>query len=296
MNRKFVSWILLLSIVLGVLLTSCSKVGENAAPIAGESVISAETAKAYALADAGVSSADAVFVQVEKDWEGALPLYEVKFYEGNTEYDYEISATDGRVISKDTDIDNYQIPAPSSETAPPSEESPTDAPTPSESAPVVSVPSPSGITAEEAKQIALRDAALSEADVRFYRVDKSWDDGRMEYEVEFYSGNTEYDYDIDATTGAILSKDTDVEGFSIPSAPQNSESAELISEERAVEIALSKAGLTADGVRFVRAEIGYENGRKVWEIEFSTASHEYEYEIDAVTGAVLHWESESVFD
>ena len=25
------------------------------------------------------------------------------------------------------------------------------------------------------------------------------------YEVEFYSGNTEYDYDIDAVTGAILS-------------------------------------------------------------------------------------------
>lgn len=37
----------------------------------------------------------------------------------------------------------------------------------------------------------------------------------MKYEVEFYSGTTEYDYDIDAVTGAILSSDRELENFQI---------------------------------------------------------------------------------
>lgn len=44
----------------------------------------------------------------------------------------------------------------------------------------------------------------------FLRANLDWDDGRMKYEVEFYSGTTEYDYDIDAVTGAILSCDREL--------------------------------------------------------------------------------------
>ena len=47
-----------------------------------------------------------------------------------------------------------------------------------------------------------------------------WDDGRMEYEVEFWSGTTEYDYDIDALTGEIRSYDRDIEGYNIPPRPR----------------------------------------------------------------------------
>lgn len=61
------------------------------------------------------------------------------------------------------------------------------------------------ISADRAKQIALNDAGVKEANAVFLRANLDWDDGRMKYEVEFYSGTTEYDYDIDAVTGAILS-------------------------------------------------------------------------------------------
>ena len=39
-----------------------------------------------------------------------------------------------------------------------------------------------------------------------YSVDCGYedDDGRGVYEIEFYVGNTEYDYEIDAHSGAIL--------------------------------------------------------------------------------------------
>ena len=71
------------------------------------------------------------------------------------------------------------------------------------------------ISADRAKQIALNDAGVKESAAVFLRANLDWDDGRMKYEVEFYSGNAEYDYDIDAVTGAILSSDRDLEDFQI---------------------------------------------------------------------------------
>ena len=62
------------------------------------------------------------------------------------------------------------------------------------------------ITEVQAKEIALKDAGLKEAEVTFVRSNIDYDDGVMEYEVEFFSRSTEYDYDIDAMTGAIRAR------------------------------------------------------------------------------------------
>ena len=49
--------------------------------------------------------------------------------------------------------------------------------------------------------------ALKEEDISYFKMKLDTDHGVTEYEVEFVSGNTEYDYDIDAVTGAIHSFD-----------------------------------------------------------------------------------------
>ena len=36
-----------------------------------------------------------------------------------------------------------------------------------------------------------------------------WDDGRAEYEVEIVYNYMEYDFEIDANTGSIISRDVD---------------------------------------------------------------------------------------
>ena len=36
-----------------------------------------------------------------------------------------------------------------------------------------------------------------------------WDDGRAQYEVEIRNGWTEYEFEIDAVTGTIFSRDID---------------------------------------------------------------------------------------
>ena len=55
-----------------------------------------------------------------------------------------------------------------------------------------------------AKSIALGHAGVSASSVSFSKAKLDDDDGRGVYEIEFYVGNTEYDYEIDAHSGAIL--------------------------------------------------------------------------------------------
>lgn len=68
------------------------------------------------------------------------------------------------------------------------------------------------ITEDEAKKIALDDAQLTEEQITAYVLVLDTDDGRQEYEIEFYVGTTEYEYEIDAVTGKINSKDIDKNG------------------------------------------------------------------------------------
>lgn len=64
-----------------------------------------------------------------------------------------------------------------------------------------------GITANEATEAALNHAGLDKSQVRDIDVDLDRDNGRLIYEVDFNSGNTEYDYDINAETGEVISAD-----------------------------------------------------------------------------------------
>ena len=69
------------------------------------------------------------------------------------------------------------------------------------------------LTESEAKEIALKNAGLREEDVTFVRSHPDWEDGRPTYEIEFFTNDMEYDYEIDAVTGNILSMDHDAEFY-----------------------------------------------------------------------------------
>lgn len=66
------------------------------------------------------------------------------------------------------------------------------------------------ITEDQAQAIALEHAGLTEADISHLQVRKDFDDGRQEYNVEFYVDRLEYEYEIDAATGKIISFDKDL--------------------------------------------------------------------------------------
>lgn len=61
----------------------------------------------------------------------------------------------------------------------------------------------------KAMEIALNDAGLSSSEVTNSYVHIDYDDGIQKYEVSFFKDATEYEYDIDASSGAIIEKDID---------------------------------------------------------------------------------------
>lgn len=67
------------------------------------------------------------------------------------------------------------------------------------------------IGVERAKQIALDDAGFTEEEVLFSTAKFDDDDEGPEYEIEFYHGEMEYEYDISAKTGEILEFSAEVD-------------------------------------------------------------------------------------
>ena len=125
------------------------------------------------------------------------------------------------------------------------------------------------IGAEKAKQIALEHAGLSASKVSFIKTEADYDDGRKVYDIEFYSGNKEYDYEILAS---------------------NTTSNNYIGVEAAKQAALKHAGLSESQVSFKKAKLDYDDGRAEYELEFRHNFQEYEYTIDAVSGTILDFE------
>ena len=62
---------------------------------------------------------------------------------------------------------------------------------------------------DRAKAIAVGHAGVKSSDVVFSKAKLERDDGKLVYEIEFYSHYAEYDYTIDASSGTILEYETD---------------------------------------------------------------------------------------
>lgn len=156
--------------------------------------------------------------------------------------------------------------------------------------------STTAISAAGAKEIALAHAGISASDASFIRAELDTDDGVKVYEIEFTSGTTEYEYEVNAQTGAVIkfsmeSLETVDPGASATEAakpPQGS----VITAAKAKEIALNHAGISAAGATFVKVELDKDDGVLIYEVEFCVGATEYEYEIDALTGSVIHYELE----
>ena len=63
-----------------------------------------------------------------------------------------------------------------------------------------------------------------------------------------------------------------------------------ISLDKAKEIALSHAGLSADQVTFVQANMDFDDGIKKYDIEFYCNGQEYDYEINASNGQIIQFD------
>lgn len=164
--------------------------------------IGIEKAKEIAMSHAGVSAGSVSFIKAKLDHEDGVKVYDIEFYSGNAEYDYEINAATGAIVSFDQDIENYEIPTQPQSAAPTQSATQPQTAAPTQTAASV-------ISVDKAKQIALSHAGVGSAN--FTKVELDTDDGVRVYEIEFKVGNVEYDYDIDASSGAIISSSSEID-------------------------------------------------------------------------------------
>lgn len=161
--------------------------------------IGAERAKTIALESVGVSSAKATFTKVQIDQDDRKPVYDIEFFTTSNEYDFEIDAVSGEILEKKAEVSSHPSSQPSSSTA----TAPTQQQTQqSSSNPSAAVSDYIGV--DRAKNIALEHGGVSAANAVFTKAKLDSDDGIRTYEIEFISGNTEYEYEINAYTGEIM--------------------------------------------------------------------------------------------
>lgn len=79
---------------------------QNSEPAAPSSQITEAEAKTIALNHAGVSEADVTGLRVHTERDDGRMEYQVEFRIGNVEYEYEILATDGRILDYDKEVDD----------------------------------------------------------------------------------------------------------------------------------------------------------------------------------------------
>lgn len=201
---------------------------------------------------AGLTTADVADADVDPELDETPAHYEVEFQvPGKGELEYKVEAYTGQVLSGPANV------------------------TPS-------VPAAGDVGMEAAKSAALKHAGLSTA--VFTKAERDYDDGRLEYELEFHTDSAAYEVTVDAATGRVL----DYEKENLRGGTGSTD----IGAQAAKSAALQHAGLSEGQVQELQVEWDNEHGRAVYEVEFKSGGMEYEYVIDAATGAVLEHQAE----
>ena len=248
--------------------------------------IGIDAAKAVALEAAGVAEDDAVFSTAGLDKRNGMDYYAVDFTAGGQSYEYDIDAVTGVVIDSSSGGGTVENPAAGDDDG-------------TASAPAAASPSPSAgqttggqaaaVTEEQARETALSHAGLTADQVTFVRSELDRDDGRLMYDVEFYTSDyKEYDYEIDAATGEILSYDYDAEGYSYQ---PNATPGTAITAEQARAIALAEVPGAAESDIY-EFETDRDDGRLEYEGKIIYNNTEYEFTIDGYSGAIREWDAE----
>ena len=122
---------------------------------------------------------------------------------------------------------------------------------------------------------------------------------KTSYTVKGLSAGTTYRFKVRPYREALGYKYYgDFEDISVKTviSSSSSTSSGYIGKAKAKQIALEKAGVSASKAEFTRVELDYDDGIRVYDVEFYAGDFEYELEINARTGAVRDYDKDFRWD
>ena len=152
--------------------------------------ISRESAKDAAFKHAIVTESEVTDLSVELDIEHHRVIYDISFDHKGYEYEYEVNALTGDVVSYFKEKEEVIVKT-----------------TTKKKTTTTKKTTVSKISKEKAKSIALKDAGVNEKDIKDYEIEYDYEKGKYIYEIDFESGKYDYSYDIYANTGKIINKE-----------------------------------------------------------------------------------------
>ena len=272
---------------LAVAMTGCGgKPVINQQPSSQEQLISMEAAQEVALKAANIAAEDAAISATTLNEAAGTSCYKVEFTSGDYAYAYTVNAETGAVMEMSSREKNAVDTQAQTEATVPTADSAT-----TQSSAVATAQTVTGTVDEEtAQKIALEHAGVKATDATITKSKLDYEGRRQVYEIEWYAGGKKYDYEIAVDTGEILSSgyDEKTSGWS-----GSNSSNVTVSEADAKQTALGRvSGATEKDI--YEWQFDYDDGRPEYEGKIIYGGTEYDFTIDASSGAVVEWEAESV--
>lgn len=272
---------------LAVAMTGCGgKPVINQQPSSQAQLISMEAAQEVALKAANIAAEDAAISATTLNEVAGTSCYKVEFTSGDYAYAYTVNAETGAVMemsSREKNAVDTQAQTEATVSA-------ADSATTQSSAAATAQTVTGTVDEEMAQKIALEHAGVKATDATITKSKLDYEGRRQVYEIEWYAGGKKYDYEIAVDTGEILSSayDEKTSGWSV-----SNSSNVTVSEADAKQTALgSVSGATEKDI--YEWKFDYDDGRPEYEGKIIYGGTEYDFTIDASSGAVIEWEAESV--
>ena len=247
-------------------------------------LISMEAAQEVALKAANIAAEDAAISATTLNEVAGTSCYKVEFTSGDYAYAYTVNAETGAVMEMSSREKNAVDTQAQTEATVPAADSAT-----TQSSAAATAQTVTGTVDEEmAQKIALEHAGVKATDATITKSKLDYEGRRQVYEIEWYAGGKKYDYEIAVDTGEILSS-----GYDEKTAGWSGSNSVTVSEADAKQTALGRvSGATEKDI--YEWQFDYDDGRPEYEGKIIYGGTEYDFTIDASSGAVIEWEAESV--
>ena len=249
-------------------------------------LISMEAAQEAALKAANIAAENAAISATTLNEVAGTSCYKVEFTSGDYAYAYTVNAETGAVMEMSSREKNAVDTQAQTEATVPAADSATTQSSAAATAQTVT----DTVDEEMAQKIALEHAGVKATDATITKSKLDYEGRRQVYEIEWYAGGKKYDYEIAVDTGEILSSayDEKTSGWSV-----SNSSNVTVSEADAKQTALGRvSGATEKDI--YEWQFDYDDGRPEYEGKIIYGGTEYDFTIDASSGAVIEWEAESV--